>query len=357
VRKTSPDKRDMLILGIETSCDETAAAVVENGRRVLSSAIASQIADHRPYGGVVPEIAGRKHLENLVPIVQSALEEAGVTPADLGAVAVTSSPGLMGALLVGTSFGKALALGWGVPLVEVNHLHAHALAINLGDRRPRLPYLALVVSGGHTTLFRVSSALNLVILGQTRDDAAGECIDKVAKFLGLSYPGGPEIDRLATGANPRAVRFTRGLAHAATLDFSFSGLKTAVVSHVLGTSRLDGPLNHQQTPAIPDGELRDLAASFLEAVVDTLVGKTLRAAREHGLSTVVVSGGVAANTRLRAKMTAEGKAAGLRVLFPGRELCTDNAAMIAGAAWHLARKKLFAGLDLRPSAKMKTGAC
>jgi N6-L-threonylcarbamoyladenine synthase len=352
-----PEARSSLILGIETSCDETAAAVVDKGRRVLSSAIASQVADHRPYGGVVPEIAGRKHLENLVPVVRTALEDAGVTPAAIGAVAVTSSPGLMGALLVGTSFGKALAFGWGVPIVEVNHLHAHALAIYLGGRRPRLPYLALVASGGHTTLFRVSSALDLAILGQTRDDAAGECIDKVAKFLGLGYPGGPEIDRLAAGANPRAVRFTRGLAHAATLDFSFSGLKTAVVNHVLGTSRLQGRLNHQQKPTLPDADLRNLVASFLEAVVDTLVGKTLRAALEHGLSTVVVSGGVAANTRLRQKMTAAGRAAGVRVLFPGRDLCTDNAAMIAGAAWHLARKGRFAGLDLRPSARMKPESC
>jgi len=355
--KAAPAPREMLILGIETSCDETAAAVVAGGRRVLSSAIASQVADHRPYGGVVPEIAGRKHLENLVPIVQAALADAGVQPADLAAVAVTSSPGLMGALLVGTSFGKALAMGWGVPLVEVNHLHAHALAIYLGDRRPRLPYLALVVSGGHTTLFQVSSALDLRILGETRDDAAGECIDKVAKFLGLDYPGGPEIDRLAAGGNPSAVRFTRGLAHAATLDFSFSGLKTAVVNHVLGTSRLNGPLNHQQTPSLPERELRDLAASFQEAIVDTLIGKTLRAARAHGLATVVVSGGVAANGRLREKMTSAGEGAGIRVLFPGRELCTDNAAMIAGAAWHLARKKRYSGLDLRPSARMKTGAC
>ncbi len=352
-----PGKRGLLILGIETSCDETAAAVVEQGRRVLSSAVASQVADHRPFGGVVPEIAGRKHLENLIPVVQSALDQAKVAPADLGAVAVTSSPGLMGALLVGTSFGKALALGWGVPLIEVNHLHAHALAIFLGPRRPRLPYLALVVSGGHTTLFRVSSALELAVLGETRDDAAGECLDKVAKFLGLGYPGGPEIDRLAVGADPRAVRFTRGLAHAATLDFSFSGLKTAVVNHVLGTNRIKGPLNFQQAPPIPDGELRDLAASFLEAVVDTLVGKTLRAAREHGLATVVVSGGVAANKRLRDKMTAAGQANRVRVLFPERELCTDNAAMIAGAAWHLARKKRFAGLDLRPCAKMKPCTC
>jgi N6-L-threonylcarbamoyladenine synthase len=347
----------MRILGIETSCDETAAAVVEGGRRVLSSVVASQVEDHRPFGGVVPEIAGRKHLENLVPVVQAALEKAGAGPADLGAVAVTSSPGLMGALLVGTSFGKALALGWGLPLVEVNHLHAHALAIFLGRARPRFPYLALVVSGGHTTLFRVDSALALPVLGQTRDDAAGEVIDKVAKFLGLGYPGGPVIDRLAVGGDPRAISFPRGLARAATLDFSFSGLKTAVINHALGTHRLRGRLNEQHPPPLPEGEVRNLVASFQEAVVDSLVGKTLRAAREQRLSTVVVSGGVAANTRLREKMVREGRAAGLRVLFPGPDLCTDNAAMIAGAAWHLARKKRFAGLDLRPSAKMKTGGC
>jgi N6-L-threonylcarbamoyladenine synthase len=347
----------VLILGIETSCDETAAAVVESGRRVLSSAIASQIEDHRPFGGVVPELAGRKHLENIVPVVTEALATAGVRPADIGAVAVTSSPGLMGALLVGTSFGKALAMGWGVPLVEVNHLHAHALAIFLGRERPRFPFLALIVSGGHTTLFRVDAALALTPLGQTRDDAAGEVIDKVAKFLGLGYPGGPEIDRIAAGGNPRAVRFPRGLAHAATLDFSFSGLKTAVVNHALGTRRLDGRLNEQQVPDLPAAELRDIVASFQEAVVDTLVGKTLRAAREQSLACVVVSGGVAANSRLRASMAREGRAAGVRVLFPAPGLCTDNAAMIAGAAWHLARRKRFAGLDLRPSAKMKPGLC
>ena len=316
---------------------------------MLSSVVASQVADHRPYGGVVPEIAGRKHLENLVPVVQSALDEAGVAPADLGAVAVTSSPGLMGALLVGTSFGKALALGWGVPLVEVNHLHAHALAIFLGRPRARACRTSRWSSPAATRRSFASPRRWIWrSSGRRATTPRARCIDKVAKFLGLGYPGGPEIDRLAAGANPRAVRFPRGLAHAATLDFSFSGLKTAVVNHVLGTSRLDGPLNHQQPPALPDGELRDLVASFLEAVVDTLVGKTLRAAREHGLSTVVVSGGVAANTRLREKMTAAGQAAGVRVLFPGRELCTDNAAMIAGAAWHLARSGALRGAGPAP---------
>ncbi|HEY5999313.1 MAG TPA: tRNA (adenosine(37)-N6)-threonylcarbamoyltransferase complex transferase subunit TsaD [bacterium] len=347
----------MLILGIETSCDETAAALVERGRRVRSSIVASQIDDHRPYGGVVPEIAGRKHLENLVPVTQAALADAGVQPSEVRAVAVTSSPGLMGALLVGTSFGKALALGWGVPLIEVNHLHAHALAILLAKSRPRFPYLALVVSGGHTTLFRVDSPLSLGVLGQTRDDAAGEVLDKVAKFLGLGYPGGPAIDRLAAGANVHAVRFPRGLQRAATFDFSFSGLKTAVVNHALGTRRVEGRLNDQPVPALSDRQLRDLVASFQEAVVDTLVGTTLRAAAAEGLATVVVSGGVAANSRLREKMSLQGAAAGLRVLFPEPGLCTDNAAMIAAAAWHLARRGRFAGLDLRPAAKMKPGVC
>ncbi len=350
-------RRSLRILGIETSCDETAAAIVEDGRRVLSSVVASQIEDHRPFGGVVPEIAGRKHLENIVPVVQAAFAAAALEPDALGAVAVTSSPGLMGALLVGTSFGKALALGYGLPLLEVNHVHAHALAVFLGRARPRFPYLALVVSGGHTSLFRVDSALALAVLGQTRDDAAGEVLDKVAKFLGLGYPGGPQVDRVAAGGNPRAVRFPRGLAHAATYDFSFSGLKTAVVNHALGTARLDGRLNEQRAPALPPERLHDLVASFQEAVVDSLVAKTLRAAREQRLPTVVVAGGVAANSRLRERMSAEGAAAGLRVLFPERSLCTDNAAMIAGAAWHLARKRRFAALDLRPSAKMKPGLC
>jgi N6-L-threonylcarbamoyladenine synthase len=345
----------MLILGIETSCDETAAALVESGRRVRSSVVASQIEDHRPFGGVVPEIAGRKHLENLVPVVQAALAQGGAGASEVGAVAVTSSPGLMGALLVGTSFGKALALGWGVPLIEVNHLHAHALAILLGRQRPRFPYLALVVSGGHTTLFRVDAPLSLAILGQTRDDAAGEVLDKVAKFLGLGYPGGPAIDRLSAGGNPRAVRFPRGLERSTSFDFSFSGLKTAVVTHALGTPRVRGRLNEQPPPVLAGDEMRDLVASFQEAVVDALVGTTLRAAEAQRLTTVVVSGGVAANSRLREKMSLQGAGAGLRVLFPGPELCTDNAAMIAGAAWHLARKGRFAGLDLRPSAKMKPG--
>jgi len=343
----------MLILGLETSCDETAAAVVEDGRHVRSSVVASQVEAHRPFGGVVPEIAGRQHLEKIVPVAEAALAQAGAPPGSLGAVAVTSSPGLMGALLVGTSFGKALAFGWGIPLVEVNHLHAHALAAFLDGPRPRFPFLALVVSGGHTTLFRVASATDLRALGTTRDDAAGEVLDKIAKFLGLGYPGGPAIESAAVGGNPRAIRFPRGLAASRSLDFSFSGLKTAVVNHVLGTGRLEGRLAGQQAPELPPAELADLAASFQEAVVDALVARCLRAAREQGLATVVVSGGVAANTRLRDRMTEEGRGAGLKVLFPPLALCTDNAAMIAGAAHHLARRGRYAGLDMRPSARVK----
>lgn len=345
--------RQTLILGIETSCDETAAAVVGNGRQVLSSVVASQIAVHSPYGGVVPELAGRKHLENLVPVVRTALDDAGVPPSAIKAVAVTSSPGLLGALLVGVSFGKALALGWSIPLVEVNHLNAHALSIFLEGRRPPFPFLSLVASGGHTTLFDVKSFHDLEILGRTRDDAAGEVIDKVAKFLGLGYPGGPAIDHLGASGNPESVRFPRGLEKSRTLDFSFSGLKTAVVSHVLGNRRIDGRLADQYAPALDDTTLADLAASFQEAVVDSLVGKTLRAAKELQRRSVAVSGGVAANSRLRRKMIGEGKKAGVRVLFPSPQLCTDNAAMIAGASYHLFLKGLFSDLSFRPSARMK----
>lgn len=345
--------KGMLILGIETSCDETAAAVVKNGRHILSSKVASQVETHSPFGGVVPELAGRKHLEYLVPIVRSALGEAGVSPSELKAVAITSNPGLLGALLVGTSFGKALAMGWSLPLVEVNHLHAHSLAIFLDGLRPRFPFLSLVASGGHTTLFELASFQELKILGQTRDDAAGEVLDKISKFLGLGYPGGPIIDRLAIGGNPEAVRFPRGLERSRTYDFSFSGLKTAVVNHVLGERPGPGRLADRKAPPLEEGRVRDLLASFQEAVVDALVQKTLRAAGEKRLRTVVVSGGVAANSRLREKMKKAGRAAGVRVLFPSARLCTDNAAMIAGAAYHLALKGAYSDLGFKPSPRMK----
>lgn len=344
-----------LILGLETSCDETAAAVVKNGTVILSSAVASQIETHAPYGGVVPELAGRRHLENLLPVVRSVLEDQGVEPSDLEAVAVTSSPGLLGALLVGTTFGKALAMGWSLPIIEVNHLYAHALSVFLDHKRPRFPFLALVASGGHSSLFEVVSFDDLRQIGRTRDDAAGEVMDKIAKFLGLGYPGGPAIDRLGARGNPEAIAFPRGLEKDSSLDFSFSGLKTAVVNHVLGRGTIVGRLADNQAPPLTARARNDIAASFQEAVVDSLTDKTLRAARERGLRTVVVSGGVAANSRLRKKMTSEGRKAGVRVLFPSPSLCTDNAAMIAGAAFHILKRGDFSSYAFRPSPRMKTG--
>jgi N6-L-threonylcarbamoyladenine synthase len=345
----------LLILGIETSCDETAAAVVRSGRSVLSSEVASQVRTHAPYGGVVPELAGRKHLENLIPVVRTALDDAGVEPRDLAAIAITSSPGLLGALLVGTTFAKALAMGWSLPLVEVNHLYAHALSIFLDRRRPRFPFLSLVASGGHTSLFEVTSPLQLKLIGRTRDDAAGEVIDKIAKFLGLGYPGGPVIDALARNGDPGAVRFPRGLQRSPTSDFSFSGLKTAVVNHVLGSHTIDGRLADHHAPVLDEQELCDLAASFQEAVVDSLVEKTVQAACERNLATIVVSGGVAANSRLRIKMAAAGRSTGRKVHFPSPRFCTDNAAMVAGAAAHLVKVGSFSSLSFRPSARMKNG--
>jgi N6-L-threonylcarbamoyladenine synthase len=346
-----------LILGIETSCDETAAAVVKNGRQILSSKVSSQYAVHSPFGGVVPELAGRKHLENLVPVVRAALSEAEILPGDLAAVAITSSPGLLGALLVGTSFAKALSMGWSIPLVEVNHLHAHVLAVFLNGRRPRFPFLSLVASGGHTTLFEVASVHDLNVIGQTRDDAAGEVMDKISRFLGLGYPGGPIIDRLAAAGDPEAIRFPRGLEHSLSYDFSFSGLKTAFIHHVLGGSHIQGRLADHQAPPLEVGMRRNLLASFQEALVDALIQKTLRAARERNLRTVVVSGGVAANSRLRTKMREEGRAAGVRTLFPSADLCTDNAAMVAAAAFHRVQAGTFSGLHFRPSARMKDYGC
>ncbi len=344
-----------LILGVETSCDETAVAVVRDGRQILSSSVASQIETHSPYGGVVPELAGRKHLENLVTVLQSALRKSAVKPSDLDAVAITSSPGLLGALLVGTTFAKSLSMGWSLPLIEVNHLYAHALSIFLDNRRPRFPFLALVASGGHSSLFEVLSPRELNQIGRTRDDAPGEVMDKIAKFLGLGYPGGPVIDRLAAQGDPEAIAFPRGLQRDPSFDFSFSGLKTSVVNHVLGSGAIGGRLADHQAPPLEKTALRDLAASFQEAVVDSLVSKTLRAARDRGFRTVVVSGGVAANSRLRKKMADQGRSEGIRALFPSPRLCTDNAAMIAGAAYHLLKSGEFSDYSFRPSPRMKTG--
>ncbi|MDI3317647.1 MAG: tRNA (adenosine(37)-N6)-threonylcarbamoyltransferase complex transferase subunit TsaD [Bacillota bacterium] len=317
-RQHRPDQ--ILVLGIETSCDETAAGVVAGGRRILSNVVASQIEIHRPYGGVVPEVASRQHLEHLMPVVERAMEEAGAAWSDLDAVAVTRGPGLVGALLVGLSGAKALAWAHDLPLVGVNHLTGHIYANWLFDPEPELPAVCLVVSGGHSDLVLVEGHDRLTVLGRTRDDAAGEAFDKVARLLGLPYPGGPEIDRLAGRGNPAAIPFPRSRPDPDGFDFSFSGLKTAVAVE-LERARASG---REPDPA-------DVAASFQEAVVDVLVDRLLEAAGRFGVRHVWLAGGVAANSALRARLGERAAARGLSVRIPPMKLCTDNGAMIAAA--------------------------
>jgi N6-L-threonylcarbamoyladenine synthase len=310
---------DALILGIETSCDETAAGVVRGGRDVLSNVIASQAELHERFGGVVPEIAARAHVERMQPVIDKALREAGVAMSDLAAVAATRGPGLIGALLVGYATGKALAAALGVPFCGVHHLEGHIFA-GILDPGAEPPFVALVVSGGHTTLFKVSELGSYELMGQTLDDAAGEAFDKIARFLGLGFPGGPAIDRLAKRGDPQAVAFPRAL-YKEGLDFSFSGLKTAVVRHVR-KAEVEGRKTTRS----------DVAASFQEAIVDVQVTKAVRAAEAAGVGTIVAGGGVAANSRLRARLGAEAESRGLRFVVPSPKLCVDNGAMIAAAA-------------------------
>jgi N6-L-threonylcarbamoyladenine synthase len=308
------------VLGIETSCDETAVAVVEDGRTVRSNVISSQIDIHSRFGGVVPELASRAHLEALNPLMQEALERAGTSFRELDGVAVTVGPGLVGALLVGIAGAKAVALATRAPLIGVNHLEGHIYANFVEHGPPEPPYVCLVVSGGHTMLVHMPEEHRYEVLGQTLDDAAGEAFDKIARFMGLGFPGGPALDNLARKGDPTAIAFPRAMADSGDYDFSLSGLKTAVLRYVKKEHAADRRVN----PA-------DLAASFQEAIVDVQVGKTIAAAREKGVSTVLLGGGVVANTRLRERMEEAGAGAGIRVLVPSLELCTDNAAMIAVA--------------------------
>ncbi|MEZ4399087.1 MAG: tRNA (adenosine(37)-N6)-threonylcarbamoyltransferase complex transferase subunit TsaD [Kofleriaceae bacterium] len=311
----------MLVLGLESSCDETAAAVVEDGRHVRSDVVASQDDVHRRYGGVVPELASRAHVVNVVPVLDAALGRAGVTLADLDGIAVTRGPGLVGALLVAVQTAKALAWARGLPLVGVHHLEGHLSAIYLEAEAPPMPHLALIVSGGHTSLVRVTDHGVVVELGHTRDDAAGEAFDKGAKLLGLGYPGGAVIDRLAATGDARAVTMPRAMTSKANDDFSFSGLKTALLHHV-------------RAHGVPAGQaLADLCASYQGAIVEVLVRKTRRLARREGLAHVQICGGVAANRGLRAALTAAGAEDGFRVYVPPPARCTDNAAMIAAAGY------------------------
>lgn len=324
----------MLVLGLETSCDETAAAVVEDGRRALSDVVSTQIEIHRRWGGVVPELASRNHVVQVMPVLHEALTRAGKTLADIDLIGVTSGPGLLGALLVGLQVGKALALATGKPMVGVNHLEGHLLAIRLAPDAPEPPFLGLVVSGGHTSLYAVRAFGQYELVGSTRDDAAGEAYDKVARLLGLPYPGGQPIDQLAQKGDPKAIRFPRALNVPEVYDWSFSGLKTAV-------------LNHVRKHGKPEGQaLFDLCASFQEAVADSLTRKLIDAARYKGFGTVVLCGGVAANSRLRSLAQERAAERGIRLCLPSPKLCTDNGAMIAVAGYEAYRRGVRSGPEL-----------
>ena len=321
---------DTVILGIETSCDETAAAVVMGGDDVVSSVVSSQIDVHAEFGGVVPEVASRAHLESINPVVRRAIDDAGIDEHRIDAIACTVGPGLIGALLVGVSSAKALALAWNTPFVGVNHLEAHLYASFLEDSTLEFPLVVLLVSGGHTMLVEMQGHGDYQLLGRTIDDAAGEAFDKVARYLGLGYPGGPAIDRAATEGDPGAVNFPRAMMDDG-LNFSFSGLKTSVVNFVR---------KHPEVSSV------DIAASFQQAVSDVLVHKAMKAARDVRATGVVLGGGVAANTQLRSDLQAACAADGIGAFLPGREMCTDNAAMIAAAGWHRLRALGPSRLDI-----------
>lgn len=323
----------MLVLAIESSCDETAAAVVRDGREILSNVISSQISVHAEYGGVVPEIASRKHLESVTTVVSSAIREAQVTLADIEGVAVTQGPGLSGALLVGISVAKGLAFGRGIPLVGVNHIEGHLLAVFL-ERPVEFPFIALAVSGGHSHLYRVDGVGAYRTLGQTVDDAAGEAFDKVGKLIGLPYPGGVAIDRLATQGDPCAIRFPRPLLHDGTFNFSFSGLKTAVLTHL------------KKHPEAATQGVNDLAASFQAAVCDVLTQKTRAAMQATGITRLVVAGGVACNSALRRAMGELALEAGFELFLASPSLCSDNAAMIAVPGEFYLSRGFESGFDL-----------
>lgn len=307
-----------VVLAIETSCDETAAAVVMGGNDVLSSVVSSQIDIHARFGGVVPEVASRAHLEAIVPVVRQAISDAGILPGRIDAVAATAGPGLIGALLVGVSAAKSLSLVWDVPFIGVNHLEAHLYAGLLDDSTLQFPLVVLLVSGGHTMIVEMRGHGDYTVLGRTIDDAAGEAYDKVARFLDVGYPGGPAIDALASQGNASSIEFPRAMMHDG-LNVSFSGLKTSVINYVRKN---------------PDVSNTDIAASFQEAVVDVLCAKTIKAAQQVGARGIVLGGGVSANSLLRSTMTTRGQQAGFSVALPSRAMCTDNAAMIASAAWY-----------------------
>ena len=338
------EKDDVLILAIESSCDETAAAVVKNGREVLSNVINTQIAIHTEYGGVVPEIASRKHIENINPVMRKALEDAGVTLDDIDAVGVTYGPGLVGALLVGVAEAKAIAFAKNKPLVGVHHIEGHISANYVENKELEPPFVALVVSGGHTHLVKVNDYGEYEIVGRTRDDAAGEAFDKVARAIGLGYPGGPKIDKLAKEGNPDAIEFPRAHVDDAPYDFSFSGIKSAVLNYINSANMQGKEINRA-----------DVAASFQKAVVDALVSRAVRLAKECGMDKLAIAGGVASNSALRAAIQEECTKNNIRFYSPSPILCTDNAAMIGAAAYYEYIKGVRHGYDLNAVPNLKLG--
>jgi N6-L-threonylcarbamoyladenine synthase len=360
----------MLILGIDTSCDDTAAAVVENGVEIVSNIVSSQTDIHKKYGGIVPELASRRHVEMILPVIDEALEGAGAGLEDVAAVAVCHGPGLIGSLLVGCSFAKAVCFSKSIPLIAVNHLEGHMFSCFLEEPLPEFPFISLIASGGHTSLYRIDGFGKYRELGRTRDDASGEAYDKVSKLLGLGYPGGPIIDKLASEGNPKAIDFSRPYLPE-SFDFSFSGLKTAVL-HYLMSQRRKGQNTIQDTVSsgsspgrrcriqdknivnrefcIADHDIKDIAASFQACMVDVLVRKTEWAIKKEGIRRVALSGGVSANSELRKRMKEMGDERGAEIFIPPINLCTDNAAMIASAGYHHFLNKDFAGIDLNPKA-------
>jgi N6-L-threonylcarbamoyladenine synthase len=343
----------VLILGIDTSCDDTSAAVIENGTTILSNSISNQSDIHKKYGGIVPELASRRHIEMIWPVVDEALKAAGLSCKDLACIAVCHGPGLIGSLLVGCSFAKALCYAKKIPLVAVNHLEGHIFSPFLEMTKPDYPFIALIVSGGHTCLCRVDDFGKYIELGRTRDDAAGEAYDKVSKLLGLGYPGGPLIDNLARDGNPEAINFPRAYLPE-SLDFSFSGLKTAVL-HYVKSEMSPSPLRGKgKGEGKGEGEvsklINDIAASFQAAVVDVLVRKTEWAIKKERIKRITLSGGVAANSALRQRMLKMAEEREGEVYMPSVSLCTDNAAMIAAAGYHHFKAGNIAGLDLNPVA-------
>ncbi|MBU0501975.1 MAG: tRNA (adenosine(37)-N6)-threonylcarbamoyltransferase complex transferase subunit TsaD [bacterium] len=333
------------ILAIETSCDETAAAVVADGQEILSNIIATQVEFHKKYGGIVPEIASRKHIEVINPIIQDALDTAKIPFQYLDAVAVTHGPGLIGSLIVGLSAAKAIAYSLNIPLIGVNHLEAHIYANFLTPNSSHLfPFMCLVVSGGHTMLVLVKDHGHYEIIGRTRDDAAGEAFDKIARFLKLGYPGGPIIDKMAKEGDPKAVNFTRPMLNDG-FDFSFSGIKTAVVTHV---KKSQLPHTSHLTP-----HTQDLVASFQQAVVDVLVTKTIRAAKKYGCQSIALAGGVSANSQLRKEMEERGRGEGIGIIIPPIALCTDNAAMVGARAYYLLKEGKISDLNLPAVASLR----